>query len=174
MNPRLSRRNFLVHTVAALPALAAPGLARRAAAGEPEEIAAAVRAITRGPKCHWFGYYDKDQFCPAGRFTLSNEVDFEHRSPAAHDAIQVGMVDIQNGDAWIELGSSRAWNWQQGCMLQWVPGSADEVLWNDREGDRFVCHIKAAASGRTRTIHFRTSRTATRRSICATCGPAGA
>ncbi len=26
-------------------------------------------------------------------------------------------------------------------MLQWRPGSKTEVLWNDREGDHFVCHI---------------------------------
>ena len=39
-----------------------------------------VRAITRGPKFHWFGYYDKLQFDPSMRYVLSNEVDFEHRS----------------------------------------------------------------------------------------------
>ena len=69
------------------------------------------------------------------------EVDFEHRSPKADDVIQVGMVDLHDEDRWIELGTSQAWNWQQGCMLQWLPGSKSEVLWNDRDGDRFVCRI---------------------------------
>lgn len=149
MRSNLCRRDFLARATA-LPFLATPGLARGdAAAGENP---APVRTLTRGPKFHWFGYYDKDQFCPDGRFVLSNEVDFEHRSPAADDGIRVGMVDLQDGDRWIELGSSRAWNWQQGCMLQWVPGSSDEVIWNDRDGDRFVCHVKAVRSGKTRTI----------------------
>jgi hypothetical protein len=152
MMTNLARRAFLARTAAALPVLAAPGLARRAAAAEPEEIVAPVRTITKGPKFHWFAYYDKDQFCPTGRFALSNEVDFEHRSPTGDDVIRVGMVDLQEKDRWTELGASRAWNWQQGCMLQWVPGSADEVIWNDREGDRFVCHIKAVRSGKTRTL----------------------
>ena len=152
MKMSIHRRAFLARTAAAAPLLAAPGLVRRAAAADPDEIAAPVRTITRGPKCHWFGYYDKDQFCPTGRFALSNEVDFEHRSPTGDDVIRVGMVDLQDKDRWIELGSSRAWNWQQGCMLQWVPGSADEVLWNDRDGDRFVCHVKAVRSGKTRTV----------------------
>jgi hypothetical protein len=113
---------------------------------------APVRAVTKGPKSHWFGYYDKLEFDPTGRYLLANEVDFEHRSPRADDVIRVGMVDLQDGDRWIELGESRAWNWQQGCMLQWLPGSAYEVIWNDREGDRFVSHILNVRTRRKRTL----------------------
>jgi hypothetical protein len=51
------------------------------------------------------------------------------------------MVDIQDGDKWIPLGKSNAWNWQQGCMLQWIPGTESKVIWNDREKDKYVCHI---------------------------------
>jgi hypothetical protein len=113
-----------------------------------------IRAITHGPKYHWFGYYDKLQFDPSGRYVLAMEVDFEHRSPTADDVICVGMVDLQDGDRWIELGQSRAWCWQQGCMLQWRPGSSDEVVWNDREGDHFVCRILNVHTGQMRTIPF--------------------
>ena len=111
-----------------------------------------VEAITRGPKYHWFGYYDKLQFDPAGRYALGMEVDFEHRSPRAEDLIKVGMVDLKDSHRWIELGQSRAWNWQQGCMLQWVPGSKSEVLWNDREDGRFVCHILDVKTRKRRTL----------------------
>jgi hypothetical protein len=37
-------------------------------------------------------------------------------------------------------------------MLQWRPGSACELIWNDREGDRFVCHILNMTSGLRRTV----------------------
>jgi hypothetical protein len=111
-----------------------------------------VRAITRGPRFHWFGYYDKLQFDPTGRFVLSMQVDFEHRSPAADDVIRIGMIDTAAGDAWTELGSSSAWGWQQGCMLQWVPGSDRLVLWNDRQEGRFVCHVLDVRSRQRRTI----------------------
>lgn len=113
---------------------------------------APVRTITRGPKFHWFAYYDKLQFDPSGRLVLCNEVDFEHRSPTRDDRIRVGMVDIGDGDRWTELGESLAWNWQQGCMLQWLPESSSEVIWNDREGDHFVCHILDVKSGKRRTL----------------------
>lgn len=111
-----------------------------------------TRVITRGPGFHWFGYYDKLQFDPTNRFVLSNKVSFEHRSPAADDVIEVGMVDLQEKDRWIPLGTSRAWNWQQGCMLQWIPGTESKIIWNDREKDRFVSHIMDVKTGDKRTI----------------------
>lgn len=146
--PHLTRRQFSGRLLAAAVPFAS---ARRATAQSPD-AATPARVITRGPKHHWFGYYDKLQFDPSGRLALCNEVDFEHRSPTGEDRIRVGMVDIGDGDKWIELGESRAWNWQQGCMLQWLPGSPSEVIWNDRQGDRFVCHILDVKSGKRRTL----------------------
>lgn len=111
-----------------------------------------VRAITRGPKYHWFGYYDKLQFDSENRRVLGMEVDFEHRSPRPDDVIKIGMVDLEDGDKWIDLGQSRAWGWQQGCMLQWIPGSKTKVLWNDRQGDSFVCRILDVKTKKMQTV----------------------
>jgi hypothetical protein len=111
-----------------------------------------TRVITRGPRHHWFGYYDKLQFDPTSRYVLGMAVDFEGRSPTGEDRIEVGMVDLEDNDRWIKLGTSLAWNWQQGCMLQWRPTSPSEVLWNYRQGDRFVCHILDIKTGDRRTI----------------------
>lgn len=128
------------------------GPARLAFARAAEGPLPAVRAITRGPKFHWFGYYDKLEFDPTGRYVLGMEVDFEHRSPRPDDAIKVGMVDLHDGDRWVELGESRAWCWQQGCMLQWLPGSKSEMIWNDREGGQFVCRILDVTTRALRTV----------------------
>jgi hypothetical protein len=111
-----------------------------------------VRTITSGPKHHWFGYYDKLEFDPTSRYVLGQEVDFEHRSPKPTDVIKVGMVDLKENDRWIELGQSTAWCWQQGCMLQWIPGSKSKVVWNDREKDRYVCRILDVETRELRTI----------------------
>ena len=111
-----------------------------------------TRVITRGPRHHWFGYYDKLQFDASGRFVLGMQVSFEHRSPRGDDVIRIGMVDLQTGDKWIELGESRAWCWQQGCMLQWLPGSRSEIVWNDRVSGRFVSHILDVETRRKRTL----------------------
>jgi hypothetical protein len=111
-----------------------------------------VRALTRGPGHHWFGYYDKLEFDPTSRYVLGMRAGFEHRSPKPDDVIRIGMVDTGDGDRWIELGESRAWGWQQGCMLQWIPGSQTEVIWNDREDGRFVARILDVKSRKMRTL----------------------
>jgi len=148
----LTRRRFLQSASAAAMALTgAGGLARGQEKPAHEELPP-VRQITRGPKFHWFGYYDKLEFDPTGRYVLGMETDFEHRSPKADDVIRVGMVDLDDNDKWIELGTSRAWCWQQGCMLQWRPGSASEVLWNDRQRDRFVCQVLDVKTRKKRTV----------------------
>lgn len=111
-----------------------------------------VRRITNGPKHHWFGYYDKMQIDSTNRYALGMQIDFEHRSPEKEDKIKIGVIDLQNGDSWTELGESRAWGWQQGCMLQWIPNTNGEIIWNDREGNRFVAHILNIHTGQRRKL----------------------
>ena len=149
MSSILSRR-AAIKSIAA--ASAVPLFGSTAAAQSDQQQLPPVRTITRGPKHHWFGYYDKLEFDPTNRYVLSNEVDFEGRTPRADDVIRVGMVDTRDNDKWIELGSSPAWGWQQGCMLQWRPQSGAEVVWNDREGDQYVCRVLNVKTRRTRTL----------------------
>lgn len=111
-----------------------------------------IQTITAGPKAHWFGYYDKQQFDPTGRYVLGMELDFEGRKPTPDDVIKLGMVDLQDGNKWIQFGESRAWSWQQGCMLQWMPGSNTDVIYNDREGDHFISIIQNVFTGDKRVI----------------------
>ncbi len=118
----------------------------------PAPAAAPLRVITKGPKHHWFSYYDKLQFDPTNRYVLCMEVDFEHRTPTINDTIRIGMVDLEDNDRWIDLDQSNAWGWQQGCMLQWLPGSASEVIFNDREDGAYVSRILDVKSGKQRTI----------------------
>ena len=111
-----------------------------------------IRTITSGPSRHWFGYYDKQQFDPTSRYLLGMRVDFEGRQPRPDDSIAVGVIDLEAGDAWREVGRTRAWCWQQGCMLQWIPGSDRRIIWNDREGDRYVSRILDLDSGASLTL----------------------
>lgn len=150
-NARIGRRDFL-RVVAGSAAMAKWMAPAAAAVTAGEDRSVPVRAITRGPKYHWFGYYDKLQFDPTCRYALGMEVDFEHRSPQADDTIRIGMVDLKEGDRWIELGKSSAWGWQQGCMLQWRPGSKDEILWNDRGDGRYVSHVLNVETRAKRTL----------------------
>jgi hypothetical protein len=111
-----------------------------------------VKRITANPGYHWFAYYDKIEVDPSNRYVLGMQTPFEHRSPTPEDVIEIGMVDLQNNSQWIKLGESHAWGWQQGCQLQFIPGSSNEVVWNDKEGDRFVCRIMNIETREMRTI----------------------
>lgn len=148
MNAQHTRRNLLRTAVASAVGLIA---GRHGMTYEKSEYPP-TRVITRGPRHHWFGYYDKLQFDPTSRYVLGMQVPFEHRSPAADDVISIGMVDLDDNDRWIDLGQTKAWNWQQGCMLQWLPGSKSKVIWNDRADDRFVSRILDVHSGEGHTI----------------------
>jgi hypothetical protein len=111
-----------------------------------------VHQITLGNKQHWFGYYDKWQVDPSGRYALGNQVELIFRSPKPSDILRIGLIDLENKNQWKEIGQSTAWSWQQGCMLQWIPGSREEVIWNDREGEDFVSRIYNVISGQTRSL----------------------
>ena len=151
---RFSRRQFhrcVVHAAAGFGAAQVP-LKTSAAEPGPLETFVPTRMITRGPANHWFGYYDKREFDPTSRFVLANQTSFEGRGPTGDDEIKVGYVDTANDDRWHQIGSSRAWGWQQGCMLQWIGDRGENILWNDRQGDSFVCRIYSVADQSVRTI----------------------
>ena len=143
---RVDRRRFVE--------ACAMGFAWACVQPETSEALPPVRAITKAPKHHWFGYYDKLEFDPASRRVLGMQIGFEHRSPRPDDEIRIGMVDIEDGDKWTDLGSSSAWCWQQGCMLQWIPGTDSKVIWNDREDGAYVSRILDVDSGAMNTIPF--------------------
>ena len=111
-----------------------------------------IKRITSPPGYHWFAYYDKQQCDPTNRYVLSMRSEFDRRITTPDDMVEIGMIDLFDNCKWIKLGESRAWGWQQGCMLQFIPGSADEVLWNDREGGQLVCRIMNIKTLKQRTI----------------------
>jgi hypothetical protein len=109
--------------------------------------------LTAGPKFHWFGYYDKFPWDSTGRFVLSLEVDFMDRPPVPGDIATVGMVDLQDGNRFIPLAQTAAWNWQQGTHLQWLPTAPDrEIIYNSLEGDRYVSVIQDVHTGARRQL----------------------
>ncbi len=107
---------------------------RRAPAGDGCRLAGGVREVfaTRGPRRHFFGYYDKSPLDASGRRLLCHAVDFDGRLVEAEDRAEVGYWDLKGGE-YHPLGETRAFNWQLGSMLQWVgPDFARRVVYNVR------------------------------------------
>lgn len=111
-----------------------------------------IRRVTDGPKHHFFGYYDKTPWDKTERYLLALEVDFMDRPPNAEDVATILLIDLETGNK-ITLADTRAWNWQQGCMLQWMPNAPDRlVIYNDRDEDKFVARILDVWSGEKQTL----------------------
>jgi len=112
-----------------------------------------VRCVTPRTKHHFFGYYDKFPWDKTGRYLLALETTFIDRPPTPEDTAVIGMVDLQDAHRWIALDETHAWNWQQGTHLQWLGTAPDRlIIYNMREGDRYVSVIRDVHSGETRKL----------------------
>lgn len=105
-----------------------------------ENITLPVTRLTEGPAHSFFGYYDKSCWDASGRWILAGRSPFMHRPPQSDDLLQIGLIDTEDNNRWTPLAQTRAWNWQQGCMAQWL-GNSEEIIFNDRDGDRFIARI---------------------------------
>jgi hypothetical protein len=94
------------------------------------------------PSYTGFWFYDEFQFDPTDRYLLGMKTNFTDREVQANDIAEIGYFDLKNNNEWTKIGETTAWNWQQGCRLQWRPNS-DEIVWNDHSEDktRFVCRV---------------------------------
>jgi len=115
----------------------------------------------RQPWYHGFFFYncahhELQQFDPSGRYMLGMRIFIEGRKVQPFDRGEIGYFDLKNGNKWTKIGETTAWNWQQGCRLQWIPGSMDEIIWNDRshDGKSLVSRIYNIKTQQTRTLSF--------------------
>lgn len=98
-----------------------------------------LEPLTRGPMHHFFGYYDKSPWNASGRLMLAHEATFNDRPPGVDDAVSVGLIRLDDGRHFEPLASSRAWNWQQGAMMQWHPAEPERwFVHNDCQDGRHV------------------------------------
>ncbi len=103
----------------------------------------------------WFGYYNYDVLNLTHDKMLCNRVTFDARSITKEDTVQLGYYDLTDG-SWKEIDTSDSFNWQQGAMLQWLPGDGNEnkVIYNlsvDNSFKSVVCDIE---SGEKKYIDF--------------------
>lgn len=96
-----------------------------------ESNSSCVKMITGGTKNHFFGYYGVNPWNADKTHLLSLETDFNDRLPNPGEKADIGLVDMKTG-YFKKLAETRAWNMQQGCMLNWNPHQPnDEFYFND-------------------------------------------
>ena len=100
-----------------------------------------IRAVTFGPKHHFFGFHDLCPWDESEKYMLAMETDFIDRSPTADDKARIGLIDSTNNNKFNVIAETRAWNFHQGCRAQWLPKDPQKIIYNDRRNEKFVSVI---------------------------------
>jgi hypothetical protein len=88
----------------------------------------------------FFGFHDKCPWSRDNTMLLANRFDLPIRMPNPSDTLQVGYFYGPDCKTFQQISETRAWNWQQGCMLQWV-GATDSFVFNDFDGDSHIAKV---------------------------------
>ena len=114
----------------------------------------APRAITQGPKDHFFAsYYAINSWCPENRYALVLETDIKSGLPDGRPAT-IGVVDTSDGNKFIPFSTTRCWNFQEAAMAHWLPWAKDTVVFNDMRGGKFCAVVMDWKTGDERTIPY--------------------
>lgn len=103
-----------------------------------------MKPIFQTPKSehYFFGYYDKSSLNAGNTKLLAQKSAFIDRIPENGDILDIGYFDWQKNDQFNKISETRAWNWQQGCMLQWLgPVFTNKIIYNDCMDGRLVSVI---------------------------------
>lgn len=86
---------------------------------------------------YFFGYYDKSPWDATGRYMLSMRAKNTCRNAAPSAPADMLLIDTLNRNRVSVLATTRSWNVQQGCMLQWLgPDFGKRIIYNDfRDGE---------------------------------------
>ncbi|HBC88524.1 MAG TPA: hypothetical protein DCZ94_16375 [Lentisphaeria bacterium] len=111
-----------------------------------------VRALTKGPHHHYFGYYDKFCWNKSQGLILAHRIDFTDRPLTKDDKAEIGVIEESTGK-FEKIAETRAWCWQQGAMLQWYPAEPEgTIMYNDNQDGQYVCVIKNIRTGKERVL----------------------
>ena len=100
---------------------------------------------------HSHAYYDIPVFDSESKLLAGHKVTIKERQPNLDNALEIGYINLEEGNKWHKVGSSTAWSWQQGAMSQWLPNSRT-LIWNDRENGKFVAKLYTLDTGKTKTL----------------------
>lgn len=99
----------------------------------------------------WFGYYNYDTLNSDHTKLLCCRVKEDGVMPRADLNVEVGFYAIPSGE-WHHVGISDSWNWQQGCMAQWL--NDNEIIYNSSNDNHHIAVIYNIYTGAERVIDW--------------------
>lgn len=120
----------------------------------PSIVGQRVQIVRLSPEKEqlFFGYYDLQALDASGQNHLALRVPFADRRPGPDDEAEICLVSSAEGVK--VLDKTKAWNFQQGAMLQYRPRHANEIVYNvyDEKGVAFRSVVYSLESGRKRVL----------------------
>ena len=98
---------------------------------------------------YFFGYYDLEPFDRESKRHLAHRASFNDRLPTKNDICDVGYITLSD-KVFHKVGETRAWNFQQGAMLQWF--DENSIIFNDFRNEKYVSIIKNIDTGAEREL----------------------
>ena len=110
---------------------------------------------TCGHDAEWYGYYNYDTLNHDKTLMLCNQSPSESHVINAKDKIGLGYYNLTSGE-WHLIDTTDSWNWQQGAMMQWLPGKCNEnkVIYNCSRNGHLVAKIKDIKTNETKDIDW--------------------
>lgn len=104
---------------------------------------------------YFFGYYDKSPWDKTERYMLCIRAKNTWKNVAPKELAEVVLIDTLNNNKISIIGKTRAWNVQQGCMLQWLgPNFDKEIIYNDFDGEKYISKIYNIVTKKARIINY--------------------
>ena len=102
---------------------------------------AKARAVTAGPHDHFFAnYFAINAWSPDNRYVLVLETDIKDKLPDGAPCT-LGLVDLEDGNTFIPVTTTRCWNFQEAAMAHWLPWAKDTFVFNDVRDGRFCAVV---------------------------------
>lgn len=100
----------------------------------------------------FFGYYNISPFNTKGDI-LFGQVKTNNTRGSLVERLSIRLKT--NNNVIKEIGLSNAWNWQQGCMLQWFANSENSIIYNDylSEENGYRAKIRNITTNEVRIIN---------------------
>ena len=104
-------------------------------------------------KHYFFGYFNRNQISACDTKILGTEVGFIDRLPEAKDVARIGFFDLRDTTRKFHvIGETKAFNWQQGCMLQFIHQEKDVVIYNSFSNGKYSAFIQTLSGRQIREV----------------------
>ena len=83
---------------------------------------------------YFFGFHNICPWSPDNKYLLTHRsVISQCHKPKPGECIEIGYFSGEKYGTYIQIAETKAWNWQQGSMLQWL-GKGSNLIYNDFNG----------------------------------------